>query len=51
LLGNNHPFFERCEEEIIADGRVEGTMIYLPPEVPKTWKGVPDGRKVEKLRA
>ena len=23
----------RCEEEIIDDGRVEGTMIYLPPEV------------------
>lgn len=22
----------RCEEEIIDDGRVEGTMIYLPPE-------------------
>ena len=25
--------FLRCEEEIIDDGRVEGTMIYLPPEV------------------
>eukprot|EP00435_Cladocopium_sp_Y103_P053108 s1285_g16.t3 len=24
-----------CEEEIIDDGRVEGTMIYLPPEVVK----------------
>ena len=23
----------RCDEEIIDDGRVEGTMIYLPPEV------------------
>lgn len=28
-----------CEEEIIDDGRVEGTMIYLPPEVVKG--GVP----------
>jgi len=24
-----------CDEEIIDDGRVEGTMIYLPPEVVK----------------
>ena len=30
--GCNH-LTRRCDEEIIDDGRVEGTMIYLPPEV------------------